>query len=222
MQQISSQICISKFLHLRRHIGKTSICALDVIYLSLHLLRISLYISLIILAYCVNISTYCVYRLSSVPFSAYRFSDLGAYHITRFIRITQILEIYCSILKIYCTCCRVLQKYRILGEKWYQNWGKTGCHPGPSATESVQASLRPPLRPTGDHCAYRVPYSRPASIFPLGPGAPVAALAVSVPLTVLCTPSPLCVCAGRDCPRAGTHRTENQCGVISPGASLNK
>ena len=117
MQQISSQICISKFLHLRRHIGKTSICALDVIYLSLHLLRISLYILLILLAYCVNISAYCVYRLSSVPFSAYRFFDLGAYHITRFIRITQILEIYCSILKKYCTCCRVLQKYRILGEK---------------------------------------------------------------------------------------------------------
>ena len=61
---------------------------------------------------------------------------------------------------------------------------------GPSATESVQASLRPPLRPTGDHCAYRVPYNRPASIFPLGPGAPVAALAVSVPLTVRGTPSP--------------------------------
>ena len=90
---------------------------------------------------------------------------------------------------------------------------------GPSATESMHASLRPPLRPTGDHCAYRVPYNRPASIFPLGPGAPVAALAVSVPLTVLCTPSPLCVCAGRDSPRAGTHRTGNQCGVISPGAS---
>ena len=53
----------------------------------------------------------------------------------------------------------------------------------------------------------------------MGPGGPVAALAVSVPLTVLCTPSPLCVCAGRDSPRAGTHRTANQCGVISPGAS---
>jgi len=38
--------------------------------------------------------------MSSVPFSAYRFSDLGAYHITRFIRTTQILIIYCSILKI--------------------------------------------------------------------------------------------------------------------------
>lgn len=48
MQQISSQICISKFLHLRRHIGKKSICALDVIYLSLHLLRISLFILLIL------------------------------------------------------------------------------------------------------------------------------------------------------------------------------
>ena len=32
-------------------------------------------------------------------------------------------------------------------------------------------------------------------------------------------PRPLCVCAGRDSPRAGTHRTGNQCGVISPGAS---
>ena len=36
---------------------------------------------------------------------------------------------------------------------------------GPSATESVHASLRPPLRPTGDSVPiYRVPYSRPASI----------------------------------------------------------
>ena len=101
--------------------------------------RISLYILLILLAYCVNISTYCVYRLSSVPFSAYRFSDLGAYHITRFIRITQILEMYCSISKIYRTCCRVLQTYCILGEKHPWNWGKTACHPDISTTPYTRA-----------------------------------------------------------------------------------
>jgi len=32
-RQISSQICISTFLHLRRHIATTSICALDVVYM---------------------------------------------------------------------------------------------------------------------------------------------------------------------------------------------
>ena len=39
--------------------------------------------------------------MSSVPFSAYRFSDLGAYHITHFIRLTQILlniATYCRVL----------------------------------------------------------------------------------------------------------------------------
>ena len=113
----------------REDIDMCSRCDIFVLTLIAH---ISFYLT-DTLAYCVNISKYCVYRLSSVPFSAYRFSDLGAYHITRFIRITQILEIYCSVSKIYCTCCRVLQKYRILGEKWYQNWGKTGCHP-PLAT----------------------------------------------------------------------------------------
>ena len=109
----------------REDIDMCSRCDIFVLTLIAH---ISFYLT-DTLAYCVNISKYCVYRLSSVPFSAYRFSDLGAYHITRFIRITQILEIYCSVSKIYCTCCRVLQKYRILGEKWYQNWGKTACHP---------------------------------------------------------------------------------------------
>ena len=119
----------------REDIDMCSRCDIFVLTLIAH---ISFYLT-DTLAYCVNISKYCVYRLSSVPFSAYRFSDLGAYHITRFIRITQILEIYCSVSKIYCTCCRVLQKYRILGEKWYQNWGKTACHP----SYAQRLSLRP-------------------------------------------------------------------------------
>jgi len=79
----------------REDIDMCSRCDIFVLTLIAH---ISFYLT-DTLAYCVNISKYCVYRLSSVPFSAYRFSDLGAYHITRFIRITQILEIYCSILK---------------------------------------------------------------------------------------------------------------------------
>ena len=109
----------------REEIDMCSRCDIFVLTLIAH---ISFYLT-DTLAYCVNISTYCVYRLSSVPFSAYRFSDLGAYHITRFIRITQILEMYCSISKIYRTCCRVLQTYCILGEKQPWNWGKTACHP---------------------------------------------------------------------------------------------
>ena len=77
----------------REEIDMCSRCDIFVLTLIAH---ISFYLT-DTLAYCVNISTYCVYRLSSVPFRAYRFSDLGAYHITSFIRITQILEIYCSI-----------------------------------------------------------------------------------------------------------------------------
>ena len=122
----------------REDIDMCSRCDIFVLTLIAH---ISFYLT-DTLAYCVNISKYCVYRLSSVPFSAYRFSDLGAYHITRFIRITQILEIYCSVSKIYCTCCRVLQKYRILGEKWYQNWGKHAVRSFSAETDPKPDSLR--------------------------------------------------------------------------------
>ena len=120
----------------REDIDMCSRCDIFVLTLIAH---ISFYLT-DTLAYCVNISTYCVYRLSSVPFSAYRFSDLGAYHITRFIRITQILEMYCSISKIYRTCCRVLQTYRILGEKQPWNWGKTACHPSNSNGDGLQSA----------------------------------------------------------------------------------
>ena len=91
---------------------------------------------------------------------------------------------------------------------------------GPSAAESVHASLHPPLRPLEITLPIGSPIAGRRPPTTLGAwGRPIAALAVSVPLTVRGTPSPRCVCAGRDCPRAGTHRTENQCGVISPGAS---
>ena len=126
----------------REEIDMCSRCDIFVLTLIAH---ISFYLT-DTLAYCVNISTYCVYRLSSVPFSAYRFSDLGAYHITRFIRITQILEMYCSISKIYRTCCRVLQTYCILGEKHPWNWGKTACHPSLVSAKRQPAGYRCPPR----------------------------------------------------------------------------
>ena len=65
-----------------------------------------------------------------------------------------------------------------------------------------------------DSLAYRVPYNRPATE---GHGhalghrmeGPIAALACRVP--VRGTSGPRCVCADRDYPRVGTHRTRSQC-----------
>ena len=123
----------------REDIDMCSRCDIFVLTLIAH---ISFYLT-DTLAYCVNISKYCVYRLSSVPFSAYRFSDLGAYHITRFIRTTQILIIYCSILKIYSACCRVLQKY--IGGKVNMDLGEIGLSSRPGCASGWRWGAKHPL-----------------------------------------------------------------------------
>ena len=116
MRQILSQICISIFLHPRRHIGRTSICALDVIYMCLHVLRIFLYI------------LYVYYKISMTygniltKFSAVQCISFFTIWARTILRVSYISHRYCSILNIYCT-------YRCISKK-YPYWGKSSLRIG--------------------------------------------------------------------------------------------
>ena len=130
MRQILSQICISIFLHPRRHIGRTSICALDVIYMCLHVLRIFLYV---LYVYYQISMTYCNIL---TKFSAVQCISFFSIWARTILRVSYVSHIYCSILNIYFTYCCISKKYPY--------WGKSSPRIGGNRSVIRVTTFAPP------------------------------------------------------------------------------